>query len=398
MTQNLSGWVVVVASVLMQLALGGVYAWSAFVPALREHHALAGWQAGLIFGTSIATFTLTMVAAGRKLDKVGPRRMALAGALFYGAGYSYAGYSGGEWWSLWLGIGVLSGVGIGLGYVCPLTACVRWFPARKGLVTGIAVAGFGGGAIILAEVAETLFSRGWEPLQLFRALGLFFWLWLAGCALLMRFPAGAVAAPVVVGGPALWRDARFRRLCAGMFCGTFGGLLAIGHMKPIALTAELSSQAGALAVAGFAAGNALGRIVWGLMHDRVGSRLVPISMGFLGFVLLGLLDSGVAWRFIAASLVAGFGFGSCFVLYAAETAAVFGVAQVPRIYPKIFLAYGVAGITGPLLGGWLYDVSGAYVWPVLTAAIVAACGAFVSRRQLPPELPAANDRTGVRLP
>ena len=377
----IAGISVVIASVLMQLALGGVYAWSAFVPALREQHALAGWQAGLIFGTSIAVFTLTMVVAGRKLDRVGPRRMALAGALFYGGGYYLAGSSGGEWPALWLGIGVLSGVGIGLGYVCPLTACVRWFPERKGLVTGIAVAGFGGGAIILAEVAETLFSLGWEPLRLFRAMGVFFWIWLGGCALLMRFPAPVAATEVPMAGRALWRDPRFRRLFAGMFCGTFGGLLAIGHMKPIALSAELSSQAGALAVAGFAAGNAIGRIVWGVMHDRVGSRLVPISTGFLGFVLLGLLDSGVAWRFVSASMVAGFGFGSCFVLYAAETAAVFGVSQVPRVYPQIFLAYGVAGITGPLLGGWLYDVSGAYVWPVLTAAVVAGSGVLLSPRR-----------------
>lgn len=378
------GYVVLVASVLMQLALGGVYAWSAFVPALREHHALAGWQAGLIFGTSIAVFTLTMVAAGRKLDAVGPRRMALAGALFYGAGYYLAGQSDGAWTSLWLGIGVLSGVGIGLGYVCPLTACVRWFPERKGLVTGIAVAGFGGGAIMLAEVAETLLSGGWDPLRLFRALGIFFWVWLAACALALRFPGSITASEAPVSGPALWRDPRFRRLFAGMFCGTFGGLLAIGHLKPIALTAELSSQAGALAVAGFAAGNAIGRIVWGSLHDRIGSRLVPISMGFLGFVLLGLLDSGVAWRFVGASLVAGFGFGSCFVLYAAETAAVFGVGQVPRVYPKIFLAYGFAGITGPLLGGWLYDLTGEYVWPVVTAAVVAASGALVARPRSAP--------------
>jgi MFS transporter, OFA family, oxalate/formate antiporter len=377
----MKGYVVLTASVLMQLALGGVYAWSAFVPALREHHALVGWQAGLIFGTSIAVFTLTMVAAGRNLDRVGPRRMALGGALFYGGGYYLAGHSGGDWTGLWLGIGVLSGVGIGLGYVCPLTACVRWFPDRKGLVTGIAVAGFGGGAIILAEVAETLLSGGWEPMRLFRALGVFFWGWLAMCALAMAFPAGATTEAREEEGvdDALWRDPRFRRLFAGMFCGTFGGLLAIGHLKPIALTAELSSQAGAWAVAGFAAGNAMGRIVWGSLHDRFGSRLVPVSMGFLGFVLLGLLDSGVAWRFVGASLVAGFGFGSCFVLYAAEAAAVFGVGRVPRVYPRIFLAYGFAGITGPLLGGWLYDVTGAYIWPVLTAALVAASGVFAVR-------------------
>lgn len=375
----MAGYIVLMASVLMQLALGGVYAWSAFVPALRESYELDGWKAGLIFGTSIAVFTLTMVAAGRKLDKVGPRRMALGGAVCYGGGYYLAGCSGGDWVILWLGIGVLSGIGIGLGYVCPLTAAVRWFPSRKGLVTGIAVAGFGGGAIVLAEVAEHFLSHGWNPLQLFRALGIFFWIWLVACALCMRFPdAAGPAVAVPAGRTGVWRDPRFLRLFAGMFCGTFGGLLAIGHLKPIALTAELSSQAGALAVSAFAAGNALGRIAWGVLHDRVGTRIVAISMGFLGFVLLGLLDSGVAWRFVGASLVAGFGFGACFVLYASEAAAVFGVDGVPRVYPKIFLAYGFAGITGPLCGGWLYDVTGAYVWPVITAALVAATGMMVT--------------------
>jgi OFA family oxalate/formate antiporter-like MFS transporter len=336
----------------------------------------------LIFGTSIAVFTLTMVAAGRVLDRVGPRWMALGGAFFYGGGYYFAGISGGEWPALWLGIGVLSGAGIGLGYVCPLTACVRWFPERKGLVTGIAVAGFGGGAIILAEVAETLLSAGWEPLRLFRALGIFFWIWLAGCALLMRFPEGGRIVAAAEAGEGIWRDARFRRLFAGLFCGTFGGLLAIGHLKPIALAGGISSQAGAFAVAGFAAGNAIGRIVWGMVHDRVGSQLVPLGMGFLGIALLGLLDSGVAWRFVTASMVVGFGFGSCFVLYAAEAAAVFGVAQVPRVYPKIFLAYGVAGISGPSFGGWLYDLSGAYLWPVIVAALVAGSGGLVLLRPL----------------
>jgi OFA family oxalate/formate antiporter-like MFS transporter len=259
---------------------------------------------------------------------------------------------------------------------------VRWFPERKGLVTGIAVAGFGGGAIILAEVAETLLSAGWDPLRLFRAMGVFFWIWLGGCALWMRFPAAGASGEDSGTVKGVWREARFRRLFAGLFCGTFGGLLAIGHLKPIALAGGLSSQAGALAVAGFAAGNAVGRIVWGMVHDRVGSHLVPIAMGFLGLVLLGLLDSGAAWRFVIASTVVGFGFGSCFVLYAAEAAAVFGVSQVPRVYPKIFLAYGVAGISGPSFGGWLYDLSGAYVWPVIVAALVAGSGGLVLLRPL----------------
>lgn len=370
----------------MQMALGGVYAWSTFVPELRTSYGLTGWQAGLIFGTTIAVFTVTMLVAGRWLERVGPRPVALLGALIYGAGYLVAGTSTGEWPWLWLGIGVVSGLGIGLGYVCPLTTCVRWYPERKGMVTGFAVAGFGGGAIVLSEVAEILMEGGWSPLRVFRLLGVTLAVIIAACALVLRFPpraADRTATPAPEALRPASTDRHFWILVAGMFAGTFGGLLAIGHLKPIALVAELSSRAGALAVSAFAVGNALGRIAWGGLYDRFGYRIIPAGLGFLAFSLLGLLDNGVAWRFIGASLVAGFGFGACFVIFAADVAARYGVTQVARIYPRIFLAYGVAGITGPLAGGWLYDLTGAYLWPVLTASAITAAGALVTWRQGP---------------
>lgn len=374
---------ILIASVCIQLALGGVYAWSAFLPPLREEHALTGWQAGLIFGTTIAVFTITLLLAGRRLERVGPRRMAMLAGLIYGGGYLLAGSTSGAWPWLWLGIGVFSGIGIGMGYVCPLTTCVRWYPNHKGMVTGIAVAGFGGGAMVLAEVVELLVTAGWSPLRIFRMLGCVFAAIVFLCGSVLRFPGPAPEQAPPPSGTALWRDPRFLRLFGGMFGGTFGGLLVIGHLKPIALVAQLSSQAGAFAVSAFALGNALGRIVWGALYDRFGYRVVQISMAFLSFSLIGLLDTGVAWRFIGASFVAGFGFGACFVVFAAEVASTFGVGQVGRLYPKIFLAYGIAGIAGPLLGGGLYDLTGGYFWPVSTAVLVSTLGAastMVGRR------------------
>ena len=369
-------YLILVASVLMQITLGGVYAWSAFIPPLRTEQGLTGWQAGLIFGTTIATFTISMFLAGRVLEKMGPRKMGMAGGLVYGAGYLLAGYSSGAWPMLWLGIGLVSGAGIGLGYVCPLTTCVRWFPNHKGLVTGIAVAGFGGGAILLAEVVEGLVAAEWAVGTIFRLLGYVFLVIVVSCALILRFPGPVPEPPPPPRGLALWKDRAFQRLITGMFGGTFGGLLVIGHLHPIALVAGLSSQAAASAVGAFAIGNAIGRIVWGMLYDRFGRMIVTISMGFLAFSLIGLIDTLAPWRFIGASLVAGFGFGACFVVYAAEVAAYFGPSQVARLYPKIFLFYGLAGITGPLVGGYLYDVTGTYLWPIITAVTIATLGAF----------------------
>ncbi len=369
-------YVILAASVVMQLTLGGVYAWSAFIPPLRDEHGLTGWQAGLIFGTTIATFTVSLFLAGRVLEKVGPRRMGMAGGVIYGLGYLVAGYSTGAWPMVWLGIGLMTGIGIGLGYVCPLTTCVRWFPNQKGLVTGIAVAGFGGGAIVLAELVEWLVGLGWSATAIFRMLGYVLSVIVVLCATVLRFPGPAPEPPPPPRGMALWMNPHFLRLVAGMFGGTFGGLLVIGHLKPIALVAGLSSQAGAYAVGTFAIGNAIGRIGWGLFYDRYGYRMVTISMGFLAFSLIGLLDSGVAWRFVGASMVAGFGFGACFVVYAADVASHFGPKQVATLYPKIFLFYGLAGILGPLAGGLLYDLTGGYLWPIITAVTISTLGAI----------------------
>lgn len=370
---------ILVASVMMQLALGGVYAWSAFVPPLRVEYGLTGWQGGAIFGTTIMVFTVTLFLAGPYLPRIGPRRMATAGGLLYGAGYLVAGYSGGTWWGIGLGVGVLSGIGIGLGYICPLTTCVRWFPRYKGLVTGIAVAGFGGGALLLAEIVARQLAAGYSPLALFRGIG-----WSLGgliivCAMTLSWPATDEQASASTTDDLAKRwscDPRFWRMVAGMFGGTFGGLLVIGHLAPIALASGLSAEQAAWSVGSFSIGNAVGRIVWGGLHDRYGRSAVTASMLFLAVALFSLWWVPTASVFVLLTLAAGFGFGACFVVFAAEVATCYGHPAVAVIYPKIFLAYGVAGVVGPPAGGALYDMTGGYFWPIALAGTIALAGAL----------------------
>ncbi len=372
-------YVVLLASVVMQLALGGVYAWSAFVPALQAGYDLKSWQGGAIFGVTILVFTVALFFAGPYLDRVGPRRMAIAGGLFYAAGYALAGFSTGHWIWLLLGIGVGSGIGIGLGYVCPLATCVRWFPRQKGLVTGIAVAGFGGGALLLAEVVARALAAGYSPLTIFRVISLLLGGLIVLCASALSFPfaaGGGAATDIHLSPKAYLRDTRFWRMVAGIFGGTFGGLLVVGHLVPIALDAGLNAEQAAWAVGAFAVGNALGRLVWGWWHDHFGHRLLPVSMFFLAGALLALRYVPGIYGFILVAFAAGFGFGACFVVYAAEVASRYGNRAVAVVYPRIFLAYGVAGVAGPPLGGWLYDATGGYAAPVLLAGLMALLGAM----------------------
>jgi MFS transporter, OFA family, oxalate/formate antiporter len=141
------------AVVLIQACLGGVYAWSAFVPFLTADDGLSMSRAQFVFGLAILTFTVAMVAAGQLLTRWGPRRVALLGALFFSVGHMITAGAGRHFPWLIGGYGLSVGIGIGFGYVAALTSGVQWFPQRKGMVTGVAVAGFGLGGLLLASLA-----------------------------------------------------------------------------------------------------------------------------------------------------------------------------------------------------------------------------------------------------
>ena len=366
------------AAVLIQMCLGGVYAWSAFVPALKGELGFTTAQTQLVFGLTIASFTIAMVFAGRLLIRWGPRWVGLLGGLLFAAGYTVAARASGGYPALLCGVGLVAGASIGFGYVAALTTGVQWFPRHKGLVTGVAVAGFGAGAILLSSAVSSFLRDGGSVLNVFRAIG-----WAGGavvCAaslLLFRPPRTEAGASSGASPRSLRSDPFFRSLVVGMFCGTFAGLLVVGNLKPIGLDGGLPAHVAIVAISFFAVGNTLGRIVWGWIADRIGYRAIPLSLLLLG-VALGLLlvARGSGWGFSAAALLAGLGFGACFVLYAAQVATHFGAAAVASIYPLVFLAYGLAGTTGPWVGGHLFDLTSSYAPPIFVAIGVLGIGAW----------------------
>jgi MFS family permease len=154
-------WIIVMGAILIQLALGAIYAWSVFTARLTDQsgiYAFSASQTAWVFSVGLATFAIVMVLAGRILPRIGPRPLALAGGLLLGAGYVIGGLFGQSFWIQLLSIGVVSGTGIGLAYVVPIAVCVKWFPDRKGMITGLAVAGFGFGATIWVKLAGSWFG------------------------------------------------------------------------------------------------------------------------------------------------------------------------------------------------------------------------------------------------
>ncbi len=196
-------------------------------------------------------------------------------------------------------------------------------------------------------------------------------------ALFLRLPdAAGAAAQRLLPLRVLFASSEFRALAAGMFAGTFGGLLVVGNLGPMGLAAGLPAKSAILAVQVFAAGNAAGRIGWGWLYDRFGRRVLPVSLLAILVAILALSAAETSGWFLALAAVAGFCFGACFVVYAAQTASVFGAARLASVYPIIFLAYGLAGLSGPATGGAVADRTGSFGGAVALASVILALGAL----------------------
>lgn len=188
--RTLNRWWIVAGGILIQLCLGAIYAWSAFTGALTEDpFGFSRTETQIIFAVGLASFAGVMaLIAGRWQRRSGPRVVSLTGGLVLGAGYLVAGFSGSSFWGILLGVGLLGGAGIGLAYVCPIAALVKWFPDKKGLITGLAVAGFGFGALIWIKLTEGfrfgpvdltpgwtgLYGMGWTVNDIFLLYGVLF--------------------------------------------------------------------------------------------------------------------------------------------------------------------------------------------------------------------------------
>jgi OFA family oxalate/formate antiporter-like MFS transporter len=373
-------YLVLVASVVMQVCLGGTYAWSVFVPALSGEYGLSSAQTQAIFGVTIALLCVSMVFAGRLQDRWGPRPVAMIGAVLYACGYLLASRSGGRYPLLLLGNGFIVGTGIGFAYVCSLATCIKWFPERKGLITGITVAGYGAGAIVLSSLAAVLFARGLDVLAIFHWVGLGYGsvVFLAALALVVPAtgPTGPAAVTVRLGE--LLRHRALWGAVSGIFCGTCAGVMVIGNLKPIGLDAKASLAVATAAISTLAVGNALGRISWGAVYDRWGRRAIPVSLLFLAGAVRALLAArSSSLGLLVTAVLVGFGYGACLVLYAAWVASVWGPQRVGSVYSVVMLFHGAAALVGPPLGGRLYDLRGDFTLSLLVGAGIATLGAAV---------------------
>ncbi len=423
-------WLVVLGGILVQLCLGAIYAWSAFTGKLTAADGpfqFTKTQTQIIFSVGLLTFAAVMaLVAGNWQKKVGPRLVATVGGLILGAGYILAGLAGNSFWGILLGIGLLGGAGIGLGYVCPVAALVKWFPDKKGMITGFAVAGFGFGALLWIKLTSGfkfgpidltpgwtgLYGMGWSVNQVFILYGIVFAVFVClGARLLVNppdgwKPAGWTPPPTTsassTGGveftPAqMARTGQFWTLFLTFFVGATAGLMVIGVIQLFgkdALTVSGIDPEQANIIAGTAMGlffsllNGIGRIIWGTLSDKLGRRnAIALMCGLQGVMMIAFYFIGgkELGLYLGAAII-GFNFGGNFALFPAATADFFGNKSVGTNYPWVFMSYGVGGVVGPILGGIMGDAK-AWTWAFVPAGVACLIMAAVVMLTLRPPKP-----------
>ncbi|WP_462318273.1 MFS transporter [Marinilabilia sp.] len=362
----------VFAAVITMLSLGSIYAWSIYVPKLVSEYDFSTSQTQLVFGFFIAVFTIAMVLGRSLLARLGGKKMAFISAFIYTLGYILIKSLGVNFTVLLIGISLLGGIATGIGYLISISIPVEWFPEKKGLITGIVSAGFGGGAIAESLVAQELFVAGFDLPDILLTVGVG-----KGVLLMLSsffFERRDLEHHVVKLIPfnQLIKHHGFRKLFIGIFTGTFAGLLVIGNLKPIGEQFTIDETTLVLGITVFSIANFTGRLFWGWLNDFVaGKILIPLSLLMMGVftLVIGIIPLTPAlYLFIAFAV--GFSFGANFVIYAKETAQIYGIGNLSKIYPFVFLGYGISGIAGPFIGGYLRDLFGNYENSVYVASVL----------------------------
>lgn len=391
--RSFNRWLIVLGAILIQLCLGAIYAWSVFRKPLESALQVSSTQASLPFSFVLAFFALATVVGGRFQDRFGPKAGALTGGFLLAAGMILASFAR-TITLLVIAYGIISGIGIGFAYVCPISAGVKWFPDKRGLITGLAVAGFGAGALIVGPLARAMIdSIG--PFLTFRYLGIAYLVLITIGALLLRNPpAGYRPAgfnppqPAAGGGTRLDLSAgqmlatpQFYLLWITYFAGCAAGLMIIGQTSPIAQEmAGFSKKTAALGVSILAVFNALGRIFWGRISDYIG-RTRALFLMFLinGIAILGyFLIPNIPVLFWLGIALVGSSFGGYLAIYPAITADYYGTKSSGINYGLVFTAYGVGGLVSNIFAPRVKEVTGNYNAAFIITAALCLSAALVT--------------------
>ncbi|WP_436536942.1 OFA family MFS transporter [Actinoplanes sp. HUAS TT8] len=447
--EGYSRWLIPPAALAVHLCIGQAYATSVYKNSFIAHFDSSQTSIGIIFSIAIVMLGLSAAVCGTWVERNGPRKAMFVSACFWAAGFlvSALGIGTGQLWLVYLGYGVLGGIGLGIGYISPVSTLIKWFPDRPGLATGLAIMGFGGGALIASPASRQLLSyydSGYNPnvstsvadghalVLLFLTLGI-------GYFLIMMFGVANIRVPAPGWRPAGWdpsavaakpmvttasvsaanaiRSRSFWLLWIVLFCNVTAGIGILEQASPMIQDFFRSNGTSAVAVA--AAGgfvgvlslfNMAGRFAWSSTSDVIGRKpiyMVYLGVGMILYLLLATIgDSAIPLFVLLAGVILSF-YGGGFATVPAYLRDLFGTYQVGAIHGRLLTAWSAAGVAGPLIVNGFLDAQGkpgtltssAYQPALLTMVGVLAVG-FIANLLIRPVPPALHEpaATGAAVP
>jgi len=417
-------WLVPPAALAIHLCIGQAYATSVYKTSLVAHFHASLTSVGIVFSIAIVMLGLSAAVFGTWVDTGGPRRAMVAAAVAWSVGFLVGalGIATGQLWLLYLGYGVIGGIGLGIGYISPVSTLIKWFPDRPGLATGLAIMGFGGGALVASPVESKLlaaFDSGFDPKEatsvasgsavasMFVTLGIVYLVVMLFGAWLVKVPADdwrpegfdpstvrsrAMVTTESVSAANAVRTPQFWLLWVVLFCNVTAGIGILEQAAPMIqdfFRTGTASSVDPAAAAGFVGllsiCNMGGRFVWSSTSDAIGRK--PIYLAYLGvgmvlYALLAIVGHTTTGLFVLfAGIIISF-YGGGFSTVPAYLRDLFGTFQVGAIHGRLLTAWSAAGVAGPLIVNGFLDAQGtpgkltyeAYKPALLTMVGVLAVG------------------------
>ncbi len=435
-----SKWLIPPAALCVHLCIGQVYAFSVFKTSLVAHFESSQTAIAAIFSIAIVMLGLSAAVLGTWVERAGPRKAMVAAALCWGSGFVIGsiGIAISSLPVLYLGYGVVGGIGLGIGYISPVSTLIKWFPDRPGLATGMAIMGFGGGALIASPLSNKLlgiFDSGFDPTDknavadgtalssTFLTLGIVYTIFMLVGAALVRVPPGYAEGEETVQQPGTngalvtakeaIRTPQFALLWIVLFCNVTAGIGVLEQAAPMIqdfFRSGSDSTVSAAEAAGFVGmlslANMAGRFVWSSLSDVIGRKptyMIYLGGGIVLYALLASIGQQSTAVFVVLALLIISYYGGGFATVPAYLKDLFGTLEVGAIHGRLLTAWAAAGVVGPLIVNGFLDAAGEpgklvaedYHPALITMVAVLAVG-FVANLLIKPVDEKHFDETAVR--
>lgn len=384
-------WIPVFAGIAIQLCLGTAYIWGVFQPEVVKALQWDNKGAALTFSMLLGIMTIGSIIGGLIQDKFSPKPVIIGGGLMLGLGFFLASFATAQApWVMWLTYGIIGGFGMGTTYTTTIAVCQKWFPDKRGLITGIVVSALGFGGLVFTPIARSLIEDV-GVMSTFKWFAIIFVIVTFIGALFIKNPPEGYkpegwTPPVKKEGAAHTQDftprqvlktPQFYMITVTLMLASAAGLMVIPFAKILGISGGLPDVVATSGVMVISAFNSFGRLFWGWASDKLGRK---------NTLILLLLIAGVSILFVAAAkmylilvliAVVGFSYGGFLGVFPALTADFFGTKNMGVNYGMVLLGFGIGAIASSFVAGYFKDLTGGFATPFVVASVSAFIGALV---------------------